>query len=226
MINNLSEINDPRLQENTEENHLLAQHRCNLYHFLSRIFIEEVSSDFLDQLQNPDNQEAFQSAGIDISSHGLEEDKTELLETLAASYCEMFILGNIAGLQPYESAQLEGRLQGDLTEAVECFYREYQLEVEAPNRNLPDHLGIELSFMGKLAQMEAQYWKQGDLDGALEAVEGQRRFLQSHLLVWLPRYSKSLERLATHPLYQGAGTLVYAFLEMEADVFSLDWKTG
>ena len=226
MINPLSETNDRSLQTEAEENHLLAQSRNNLYSFLSRIFIEEVSSDFLDQLSNPEFRDLFESAGISLSSPELLEDKAQLLEDLAASYCEMFLLGRIAGLQPFESAQLEGRLQGDATEAVESFYRQYLMEVEAPNRNLPDHLGIEFDFMGQLAQKEAQCWKQGDMEGALNAFEGQRHFLKTHLLTWLPRYSKTLERKATHPLYKGVGTLIYAVLEMEAEVFSLDWKIG
>lgn len=230
MTNPLSEIRSSHshaeVDAELDEGLLLAESRCNFYNFLSRLFIEEVSPKFLEQLRGPEFGEIFQSVGITLSSQTLSGESVELLEELAAAYCEMFLLGNVAGLQPFESVQLEARLQGDTTEAVEIFYREYGLEVEEANRTLPDHLGIELSFMGKLARKEAACWEQGDHEGAQEAFEGQRRFLKDHLFRWVPRYSKSLERNASHPIYKDTGALAYALMELEADVFALDWKRG
>ncbi len=127
-----------------------------------------------------------------------------------------------AGRPPslYESLHRQGHLAGDLTHAVGQIYRKMGLEVPAINGqpDLPDHASVELSFLGCLAEAEAEAW-QADERQLVHRLHVERRsFLQNHAAVWLPELGLNLTAAAAgqaQPIYATVGLLLQSFLREE-----------
>ena len=96
----------------------------------------------------------------------------------------------------HESGYLNGRILGEETFTVARFYREAKLEVNGAE--LPDHASFEFAFLAYLAEC-------GDL-------QTERRFLDEHVLRWLPALGRSLSS-CNDPLYATIGQLLVDFFE-------------
>ncbi len=62
----------------------------------------------------------------------------------------------------------------------------------------PDYLGLELELMGFLCEEESLSASSGDVVRAAETRLQQHRFLDEHLLRWVPSYCHMLVREAGH----------------------------
>lgn len=195
--------------------------RANVYDFLSRIFLEEIDLELLQALKNPETAEGFEAWGIDFLEDLKGNNFEELLEQLAEAYCSTFITGNPVGLFPYESVQRHGCYEGKSTIQVKNFYSKcfFQLPEECPE--FVDHLGLEMDFMTKLAQKEADLWQKDERDEIEQNRKYQQDFLEQHLLVWTPGFAQKITQFATHPFYQSLGKLAKEFLAMEKERFDL-----
>ncbi len=112
----------------------------------------------------------------------------ETIEALAVEYTSLFV-GPGPHLSPCESVWRGGggRLWGESTVQVKRFIESSGLRFQSDWSDLPDHVSVELEFMGRLCRHEAGLWgaaeRVGDLRMCLEAEEG---FLSEHLLAWVP----------------------------------------
>ncbi|MEE8394959.1 MAG: molecular chaperone TorD family protein, partial [bacterium] len=136
------------------------------------------------------------------------------------AYCSTFLVSESVALYPYESCQRDGCLQGDSANLVQCFFQKCGLELPEESSEFPDHLGFEFDFMGKLAREESRWWEIGQTAAAERRRTQQMAFLGNHLLVWVPQYGKTVERMAAHPFYREIGRLTFDFMEMESKEFS------
>jgi TorA maturation chaperone TorD/Pyruvate/2-oxoacid:ferredoxin oxidoreductase delta subunit len=109
---------------------------------------------------------------------------------------------------PFESVYREGRMMGQTTLDVR---RRLATEGLAPaGRALPDHVGIELTFMAHLAGREAKAWDD-DPEQARHYLALQGRFLHDHLAAWLPQFC--------HRVLAGRPHDHYAQLARQAEAF-------
>ncbi len=109
---------------------------------------------------------------------------------------------------PFESVALESRLMGDSTVAVEAAYREAGFDAPAPDAGPPDHLGAELRFLSLACYQEMEAWQASDRAAAAGWVERERRFLDEHLLAWVPQHCERLAQAAQTPFYRAAVSLI------------------
>ena len=118
---------------------------------------------------------------------------------LSLAFTRLFLGPGRPIAHPYESVYVEGRLAGEAAAQVERSYAEAGLQMSAAGRELPDHVSLELAFMGCLAAQEER-------DPELRAVwrDRQRRFLHEHLARWLPKFCEKIESSETHPYYNDA----------------------
>lgn len=65
-----------------------------------------------------------------------------------------------------------------------------------------DHLSAELEFVAHLSETEEAGWRTGDRPGALEQLSLTARFMDEHLLRWMPLFTASLEEDAETGLYR------------------------
>ncbi len=132
------------------------------------------------------------------------------LEALQVDYTRLF--GGIAKRHelpaPFESVALESRLMGDSTVAVEAAYRAAGFDAPVPEAGPPDHLGAELRFLALACYQEMEAWQAGDRAAAAGWVEREQRFLDEHLLAWVPRHCERLAQTAGTPFYRAAASLI------------------
>lgn len=111
---------------------------------------------------------------------------------------------------PYESLYRDGTLYGDSTTAVREAYRQAGLDVsEDGSEEPPDHLGIELQFLGELRAME------GDDDPRV--VEYEQRFIDEHIGEWIDGFHAAVSKADPPGFYAAAMDLTRAMLEIEQE---------
>ena len=123
-------------------------------------------------------------------------------EEFQAEYLRLFEVGTPRPPCPlYEGAWREREFpdRRELMEELVRFYNFFGLTLGAKPKELPDHLAIELEFMHFLAYQEARALEEGCDPGSYR--RAQRDFLERHLLRWLPRLRKRLEREETPPFF-------------------------
>lgn len=115
---------------------------------------------------------------------------------LALAYTRLFLGPRKPIAYPYESVHVEGQLGGITCEQVRRCYADAGLRMRSTEREMPDHISVELAFMAHLAEREEK-----DADQAQVWRRRQRRFLLDHLARWLPTFWQKIESSTTHPYY-------------------------
>ena len=122
----------------------------------------------------------------------------------AAAHYGLFSLD----LFPFQSIfrDAAGLLGGEESAQVRAAYAEagYYVDAEA------DHVGQELAFLAFLCGAEAEAPQDGPADAA-RARARQKRFLEAHLLSWLPPFTAALGHTG-QPFYAALGELTLAFV--------------
>ncbi|WP_018950170.1 molecular chaperone [Thioalkalivibrio sp. ALMg11] len=91
--------------------------------------------------------------------------------------------------------QLQGSLMGSSTVEMEAFYQRYGLARDPDFRDLPDHLALQLQFVGYLLGLAADAEDQQERERiAAEAGNFVRRFLNP----WLPNFQRQLDEAVGH----------------------------
>ena len=173
-----------------------AGRRSQGYWLLSCLFLDPPDATSLTELR--DSLRESRAAGADgIDLAFLLEMVDGALATpdeAAVAFTRDLCLGDTArdGVLPFESHVREGKLPGDATEQVLAMMAEAGYEEVAPQAASPDHLGAELRFMALLCHAEHEAWLAGDDGNAIASLRMQKRFLQSHLALWVPGYCTAL----------------------------------
>lgn len=146
-----------------------------------------------------------------------EADLAALAERLAVEHTRLFrgVREGYGPPPPYEALWREGRMMGDTTVAVARAYLEAGYRHDAQWGPL-DHLVEELRFMAALCHAEDEAWSTGRPEEAQWARERQLRFLDAHLLAWLPAYCRTLAKEAREPLYQALARVTAEVLAQDA----------
>ncbi|GAB4410705.1 MAG: molecular chaperone TorD family protein [Thermodesulfovibrionales bacterium] len=191
----------------------IAKGRSYVYHLLAMLYLQEITAETLTILRNKEVVDTLAGLGLDVNYISPDVPQERLLNDLAEEYAALFVVSG--GIPPYESARLKGLLCQEPASEVEEFYRRCGLVVKEDCGIIPDHLGMEMEFMGYLASRESDAWKAGDEKTAIEWSDRQREFFASHINNWVFDFLKDLERLALHPFYRDMGRLTQRFLETE-----------
>ncbi len=131
----------------------------------------------------------------------------EVLQTLRVDFTNLFHLSG----HPYEAALMDesGHLNSRATDRVTDFYRSCGFNPgfgSGGSRHsgvlAMDHLSAELEFVAHLSDAEEEGWRTGDRPRALEQLSLAARFMDEHLLRWMPLFTASLEEDAETGLYR------------------------
>ena len=127
------------------------------------------------------------------------------LETLQAEYTRLFIGPGPVLAPPWESVYFseERLLFQRETFQVRAWYARFELTVPNLHREPDDHIGLELSFVARLAELALQAIQAREQEGFQEALEAQRRFLAEHLLKWGPGWCSRVEATSGSEFYRG-----------------------
>lgn len=111
---------------------------------------------------------------------------------------------------PYESLYRDGQLYGSTAIEVQQGYRSAGFEVTTDDENeLPDHLGIELQFLGELCEM-----RERDEGLPAERVDDAIQWLlDEHLTEWLPQVQVRIHEADPSAFYAGVVDLTAAVVD-------------
>jgi len=230
-----------------------ARARANIYRFLSAIYLNPPHQGFLDQISKKDFLEELSSLFGGKGVADLKEFATiarfgEDLAALKQEYMDLFAVPAGRYVTPFEdvyqgravdSKQKGGPLLGTRAIAVIRMYREAGGEMDGGCKELPTHIGVELSFMNFLCEREASAVGNEKRDTRLDRAKTKgsdsikyrklrMRFLQEHLNEWFPRLSQSIQANTKTRFYRGLALITEEFLAWDtADLMiQLDLERG
>lgn len=168
--------------------------RAELYKLFAGLFINEPSDEIVLQLKD-----MFQMKFADSP------------QEIRIDFARMF-LGPDGRLMPYESLYNyplgdRPRLWGRTTEEVQAFYISAGIVMDDEINLIPDHITAEMLFMSYLIE-----------NGISDL---QKRFLEEHLVKWIPEYCNELQKYAGTVFYKEVANIIKEFILSEAEGFKL-----
>ncbi|MCX6256014.1 MAG: molecular chaperone TorD family protein [Bacteroidia bacterium] len=144
-------------------------------------------------------------------------EKTICVKIVDEDYIRLFARQELPLAPAYESLY---RKKGDLNSdhhsaSVTKFYNSYGWESKFKGKIKDDHLGIELLFLTLLID---RYMVLDDEACRVEMRKEIRRFIDYHILSWIPEWNKKVQVNANTLCFKGIGTLILACIE---DLYSL-----
>ena len=82
---------------------------------------------------------------------------------------------------------------------------------------MPDHITAELDFMERVTQREEQAWAEDDEEAALYCRKIEKKFIEEHLLKWIPQFCDKITEAAELPFYRDIASLTKHFMEFEKE---------
>jgi TorA maturation chaperone TorD len=198
----------------------LARHRSNIYGFLATVYRQEITSDLLHQINDPQFLGILSDIGLEGIDDFLQNPENELLEDLAVEYARLF-LGPGKHVSPHESVHHQrddgqwGNLWGASTAEVKKFIETTGLGYSDDFKGIPDHITVELEFMQQLTLREEQAWMNADADAAVSCRQTEKKFIEGHLVRWIPDFCKNVMQQAELPFYRALAALTRSFIEFE-----------
>ncbi|KKM11104.1 hypothetical protein SY88_10250 [Clostridiales bacterium PH28_bin88] len=147
-------------------------------------------------------------------------DARLLADRLGREYTRLFIGPGKTPVSPYETLyRSESRLLMQETALdVRKSYLEAGLVMEHLYSTPDDHLAAEMEFMYYLCDKTVEKLEQGEDQAAERYLELQRKFLNEHLLHWVPKMAEELKNAAGDPFYKGVSLITRGLMETEAEM--------
>lgn len=194
-----------------------ATERAQLYRLLSRVFHDEPGRELLDRLRDGSFQNLASQTGFELGGEFKNKPMRGLMDELGEEFTRLF-LGPGKHFSAHESVQSQsgsGELWGKQTVLVKRFIEEAGFDFERDFNGIPDHISVELEFLSKLVESEADAWAVRDTAAAKNALEWQLDFITRHAGKWMPAFCSKVKAAAELPFYPAFCDLVTRFLESE-----------
>jgi putative dimethyl sulfoxide reductase chaperone len=145
------------------------------------------------------------------------KDASDNIKIMRKDFLDLFAGTGSPLAPPYESVyKSKDHLMFDKqTAEVREFYNSYGWESKFKGNIPDDHLGIEMLF---LTLMIEKYLEFEDKTCEDEMKNEIRRFIDNHLLSWIPQWNLHIQEHSQTLGYKGIGNLVYASIE---DIYGL-----
>jgi len=199
-----------------------AERRERSYRFFAGLCLAPPSDSIIDMIRDGGILAAFKGgdeaglaemSGFVIGAKGIPNLKDEL----AAEHTALFVLPS--GVLPHEALYLDihKRLGGRVTAEVQRFYEKAGANILDRCGEVPDHMGMELDFMGFLCAMEKQLRARDDVPTLNKCITLQKAFLEEHLLKWAHRCCDELIKHSTYGFYKAVARFASEFLRSEEE---------
>lgn len=142
------------------------------------------------------------------------EDKDLCIKMLNEDYSRLFDKSGLM-LSPARESDYAIDGPGNNHETPEEFYKSYCWQPESKSDIPADHLGIGLLFLTRLTD---KYLQIDDEPSRREMRNEIRRFIDHHLLSWIPQWNETIQENAQTLCYKGIGTLIHACVE---DIYAI-----
>ncbi len=208
--------------ENIQDNKTAARQRSNIYGLLAAVYRQEVSSDLLQQIKDPRFMGVFSDLGSESMDLFFQKPDKELIEELAVEYARLF-LGPGKHVSPHESVHHRrddgqwGSLWGKSTVEVKKLIESTGLDYKNAYKGMPDHISVELEFMQQVILREEKAWEEADTETASDCRQLEKKFIEEHLVRWIPTFCDKVIREAELPFYREMAALTIKFIEFEKE---------
>jgi len=138
-------------------------------------------------------------------------DKSECKQSISDDFFRLFEVNGAPLAPAYESVYMTK--QADPVKRispVSDFYKNYGWDTGLRKNVSDDHLGIELLFLTRLVE---NYLALEDDACKREMKSEIRRFIDQHILSWVPEWNKDIQEYSMTVCYKGIGTLIHASVE-------------
>lgn len=216
----------------------LYQFRGAFYMLLSRAFSRELDQDAVKGMEqvskslmeiweilripsNPDVQAGKTLLESFFAELG-QESADEEVERLAAEYASLFLGVGSKTVSPCESVYRSnsGMLYQSALFEVQRVYSESGMAKNDQYSESDDHISVELMYMAGLCEMTQEAGKT-DKRQALQCLGLQQKFLQDHLLQWVPRFSHDLIDTAPPGFYRAMAYLLKGYTQIDSSLIEL-----
>ncbi|MBC7343795.1 MAG: molecular chaperone TorD family protein [Clostridia bacterium] len=202
------------------------QIRQNLYRLQSHLLAEPISPQLLRELAEgalfqllaEEAEGDLKQGWTQLSSYCRELQKgTRSLDKAAAElraeYNRLFVGPGHLEAPPWESVyrSADHLLFGEETLQVRRAYEEFGLVTKKLHQEPDDHIALELEFMERLCGMAMEAGEKGE--DPYRYLQAQKRFLEEHLLEWVPAWAEDVGRAAATGFFQGLALSTRAFLQ-------------
>jgi putative dimethyl sulfoxide reductase chaperone len=203
----------------------LVSTRSLSYTFLSRVYREEPTREFLDALianavssqadEAGEGNKIFNAFLIKFKGADMEQTRVDL----AAEYAALFLNASRHPVFPFESVYTspDGLIMQRARDEVLQEYRRAGLARVDGFNEPEDHIAIEYEFMASLCRKTIEALQAKNLTAALDSLRWQQEFCEKHLSVWVPKFCQDLAKGARSDFYKGAALLTAEFLETEQE---------
>ena len=197
-----------------------CENAAAFYRLLSSVFYLELTEEQIDGLAAsgfafPDDGSPMGDACASLRRY-LTRRGADARQDLAVDYARVFLAAGVYEGEtavPYESVYTspEGILMQDARDDAVRTYRRWGLALSA-DLNVPeDHLAFELEFMAHLSDRIVARLRAGE--SADEELAAQKRFIDEHLLNWLPALGERVERWARLHFYPAMMQVALCYLK-------------
>ena len=145
------------------------------------------------------------------------------LDELSAVYCRLFVGPGKVEADPWESVYNEGEamLFQKSTLDVRRAYVAQGLIPQSYPHVADDHIGLELDFMGMLAErMENTQLDKAGRSEFTNYLQASQEFLSAHLLPWVPKFRARIEQARKSGIYHEAAAVLDEFLRTDAEILA------
>ena len=199
----------------------VASKRSKVYGLLTTVYREDPNPALLRQFKDARFRAALSSLGVDLEDKFFSLSEEELIEDLAVEYARLFV-GPGKHISPHESVHLKneeggGLLWGEATAKVKKFIESAGFEYKSDYCEIPDHIAVELEFMQGVTGRECRAWNEKDNDGVFSCLETEKKFIEEHLVRWVPLFCEEIISYAELPFYREMGKLTKRFIEFEKE---------
>jgi len=203
-----------------EDKRAVAKNRSDIYGLLASVYRQEVTSDLIQQIKDPQFLGVLSDLGTERLDTFLQKPENELLGDLAVEYARLF-LGPGKHISPHESVHHQredgqwGKLWGASTAEVKKLIEATGLSYSDDFKGLPDHITVEFEFMQQLTLCEEQAWEETDTDKVTTCRQVEKKFIEEHLVRWIPVFCEKVIQEAELPFYRAVAALTRSFIEFE-----------
>jgi len=206
----------------------IIQKRQTIYAFLKGVYEKELPKEFLAEMPgkmkplltiaeafpNTESKKALKELVQFIDTFP-SQDLNDLDIRLAADYAGLFLSTRKVPPHPSESVYRDGTLMQFSRDEVLKTYWSFGVDKKKEFTEPEDHIAVELNFIMYLCEKAIEALKNGDAKEARRYIQGQKDFLEGHLVKWVPKLVKDILSTAQTPFYKAIAVLTKEYIEMD-----------
>ena len=200
---------------------LTAENRSYYYGFLSTVYLQEPSREFIKSLRESSILDVLNRSDLRFDKEINNDVSDKHLNNLVLEYTRLFI-GPGKHIVPYESVYRdnEDALWSETTVEVKKFIESSGLQYSSNWSGLPDHIGVELEFMQRLTCHEKEAWTGEDKETAIRCLEFEKRFIDEHLSQWVPIFCNKVKEETRTAFYREIAELTRQFIGFDSELIN------